>query len=480
MLTDYKQNSIRPNRFTFPFCYVPLPTIEKAAEELIKRIDSSPELRSLFSEGKMMGVLMVEDTAHPEINDGISYLYAFSGNVGGKSVVDGFVPPIFDLAAPEGHYRQEEAAISGLNSQIKKLENESKDDHKEEITALKARRKEMSIALQDWIFRQYIVHNALGESRSILEIFADRGLIPPGGTGDCAAPKLLNHAYRHGLKPLAMGEFWYGASPEKELRRQGSFYPSCMGKCGPLLAYMMQGLEVDANPLDEDDSNDTGYSIIYKDEDIIVVNKPSGMLAVPGKTLKTSLLELLKRDLHSQDVYSCHRLDMDTSGIMVFARSLSAQASVSSQFERRETSKTYIARLAASAEASTPAENGRIILPLALDYYDRPRQMVDFENGKQAVTDYSIIAMNSDGTMDVRFTPLTGRTHQLRVHSAHPQGLGRPILGDRLYGDSRHTRLHLHAESLSFDHPTSGKRMSFTSEPDFYLEKTKNEATLAE
>ena len=466
MLTDYKQIHKFPNRFTFPFCYVPLPEIERASQELIDRINTSADLKSLFSEGKMMGVLMVEEKSKA----GISFLYAFSGSVGGKSRIDGFVPPIFDLLEPQGYYKHEEAEISALNAEIKNLEEKGGDIH-EEIAALKAERKRKSICLQEWIFKQYIVHNAQGESSSIWAIFQERGLIPPGGTGDCAAPKLLEYAYTHGMKPLAMGEFWYGASPYKEIRHQGSFYPSCMGKCGPLLSFMTQGLEMEANPLDEDQDTEADYTILYKDSSIIVVSKPSGMLAVPGKSLKVSLLERLRKDLDDKGIESCHRLDMDTSGVMVFARNPAAKAEISRQFEQRETSKTYIARLSAAPGLALPPERGRIILPIAADYYDRPRQMVDFENGKQAVSDYEVLSVNDDGSIDIRFTPLTGRTHQLRAHSAHPQGLGRPIVGDRLYGSSGGERLHLHAESLTFTHPENGKRLTFRAEAGFLFGK---------
>ena len=466
MLTDYKQIHKFPNRFTFPFCYVPLPEIERASQELIDRINTSADLKSLFSEGKMMGVLMVEEKSKA----GISFLYAFSGSVGGKSRIDGFVPPIFDLLEPQGYYKHEEAEISALNAEIKNLEEKGGDIH-EEIAALKAERKRKSICLQEWIFKQYIVHNAQGESSSIWAIFQERGLIPPGGTGDCAAPKLLEYAYTHGMKPLAMGEFWYGASPYKEIRHQGSFYPSCMGKCGPLLSFMTQGLEMEANPLDEEQDTEADYTILYKDSSIIVVSKPSGMLAVPGKSLKVSLLERLRKDLDDKGIESCHRLDMDTSGVMVFARNPAAKAEISRQFEQRETSKTYIARLSAAPGLALPPERGRIILPIAADYYDRPRQMVDFENGKQAVSDYEVLSVNDDGSIDIRFTPLTGRTHQLRVHSAHPQGLGRPIVGDRLYGSNGGERLHLHAESLTFTHPENGKRLTFRAEAGFLFGK---------
>lgn len=440
-------------RFTYPFCYTPDPEIVRASERLISRIDGDPVLRETFAEGKMMGVLMVRDEAGDE-----SFLYGFSGLAGGRSVVEGFVPPIYDLTDPEGHFRREEAAISELNGRVREAGPES-------APALKAERRERSTALQEWLFRQYVVHNALGESKSILEIFAERGLVPPGGTGDCAAPKLLQFAYIHGLKPIAMGEFWYGASPEKEVRRHGCFYPSCTGKCGPLLAFMLQGLDVEPNPLDADSpSEDTDFQILYEDEDIIVADKPSGMLAVPGRTLKVSLQERLQRRCGpSAEVRACHRLDMDTSGLIVFAKGADSLAILQQQFERREVSKSYVAQLSAAAGQPPLPAGGRISLPLLLDFDDRPRQMVDFEEGKQAVTDWELLEECADGTALVRFTPLTGRTHQLRVHAAHPLGLGRPIVGDRLYGGGS-GRLRLHAATLSFTHPRTGQVLTFTSE----------------
>lgn len=450
-------------KFTYPFCYTPDPHIVKASEDLIAGIDGDESLKGLFQEGKMLGILMVEK---PDGSTG--FLYGFSGLAGGRSMVEGFVPPIFDLQDPKGYFKLKEAEISAMNRTIKE------SDDPEEKAELKATRKQMSNDLQEWIFRQYVVLNALGEKKTILDIFAERGLIPPGGTGDCAAPKLLQHAYLNGMKPLAMGEFWYGLSPANEIRRQGCFYPSCTGKCGPLLTYMLQGLDVEPNPLDSDEP-DKDERIIFEDDDIIVVEKPSGMLAVPGKTMKISLQERLqKRAGADVQICSCHRLDMDTSGLMVFAKGTDNQATIQLQFETRQVSKTYIARLVSEGSLTEAGEevaggipkSGRIILPLMLDYYDRPRQMVDFEQGKQAVTDWELLKVLPDGRIDVRFTPLTGRTHQLRVHAAHEMGLGHPIQGDRLYGGGN-GRLCLHAATLEFTHPRTGERMFFESEPDF-------------
>ena len=416
-----------PPRFTYPFCYVPHPLVQDAARALIERLDSEPALGGLFAEGKMMGVMITDKGP----------LYAFSGLAGGKALIDGFVPPVFDLT--EGYYKQREKEISCMPAGPDKSAASSE--------------------LQDWIFSQYRVRNALGEELSVKEIFALRGLVPPGGTGDCAAPKLLNYAYRNGYKPLAMGEFWYGASPEKEVRQQGRFYPSCTGKCGPLRTWMMRGLEVDPNPLDGAVSSPGEPRVLYSDEHIIVADKPSGLLSVPGRTGAPSLLEWL-RERFGAEVESCHRLDMDTSGLMVFARSVKDKSALELQFAGRQVRKVYRARLEGGPWNHAP--KGTIALPLALDYYDRPRQMVDKQSGKKAVTEYELAGILPDGTLDVLFRPLTGRSHQIRVHAAHSRGLGHPIVGDRLYGTpSEGTPLMLRACGIAFHHPATGELMSF-------------------
>ena len=416
-----------PPRFTYPFRYVPHPLVVDAAQALIRKLDGTPELGALFAEGKMMGVLLTDGEP----------LYAFSGLAGGRSCVDGFVPPVFDLST--GWYKLREKEISAMPSGPEKAS--------------------ASAELQNWIFRQYKVLNALGEEKSVLEIFAGRGLVPPGGTGDCAAPKLLNYAFRHGLKPLAMGEFWYGKSPAKEVREQGRFYPSCTGKCGPLLSWMMKGLEADSNPSDTSTASPSEPLVIYEDESIIVADKPSGMLSVPGRIDSESLLEWLRK-CYGEEVESCHRLDMDTSGLMVFARDKKSKAILEGQFASREVGKAYRARL--EGGPWNHALKGTVALPLITDWYDRPRQMIDNESGKPAVTEYEVLEILPDGSIDVLFRPLTGRSHQIRVHAAHSRGLGHPVRGDRLYGSGRPgENLWLRSCGLRFRHPVSGKIMSF-------------------
>ena len=418
-----------------PFCYTPSPSIVEAARALTARIDATPELRALFAEGKMLGVLEVK--AEPQSE---RFLYAFSGLAGGSAFVDGFVPPIYA-------YRPD---------------------------AIRATSPEHSRELQDWLFEQYVVLNGRGEKRSIRQIFADRGLVPPGGTGECAAPKLLQYALLHGLEPVAIGEFWYGTSPAREIRRSGAFYPACTGKCGPLLTYMMQGLDVAPNPLESDAHWNLSDPVVrYEDDTLIVVEKPAGMLAVPGRPVpgvapRRSLQDWLTDYCGNGagSVLACHRLDMDTSGLMVFAKTPEAQASLQQQFERREVSKAYLAWIGRVGTSVVLAvgDRGKITLPLAPDWYDRPRQMVDPENGKPAVTEYEVLEVRPDGSAFVRLIPHTGRTHQLRVHCAHPDGLGRPILGDRLYGGTPADRMMLHAAFLSFRHPADGRRLTFESD----------------
>ena len=454
-----------PEKFTYPFRYVPHPLVVEAARKLIAAIDSDPFLKYLFSEGKMLGVLVC---GKPDSEETVT-LNAFSGLAGGHSVLPGFVPPIFDtttvpsLRRPvdRGSAPVTSPAAPGLPIPLRSIPASAVALRSECSEGPSTSRE--SKELQDWLFRQYRVRNGLGEEKDIKDIFAARGLVPPGGTGECAAPKLLDYAFRNGLKPLCMGEFWYGASPGSgEVRQHGRFYPSCTGKCGPLLSWMLQGVDVEDNPLQATTGFDS-IRILYEDDTLIAVNKPSGMLCAPGLTGTESLQEILEKDYGK--LYSCHRLDMDTSGVILYARTPQAQALIQRQFSQREVKKTYLAHLCAGTRPWKGKMRGTIALPIAPDWYDRPRQVVDKENGKQAITEFEILRIFPDGEMDVRFTPHTGRTHQLRVHAASPLGLGRPIKGDALYGDASKNRLQLHAESLSFKHPVSGETIRVCSLP---------------
>lgn len=527
-----------PERFTNPFRYAPHPLVLKAAELLMEEIKP---LKELFSEGKMLGVLVVRDK-----NGQTGYLAGFSGNAGGRNIIEGFVPPIYNLLDPEGHFKIKEAEITSLNSRIDQLNgsyrlNKLKEDltscmkqkdhaidviktkmtvskkkrdeirskesdpsrlacliqesqhekaelkrtrlewdekieilkkgiieTEEEIKRLKSSRASLSDELQKWIFNRYIVHNASGEEKSIKCIFDDEGLTPPGGTGECAAPKLLNHAYIKGMTPIAMGEFWYGRSPDTAVRSHGRFYPSCTSKCGPLLGFMTQGLDIET---DDRKAKLGEPSIIHEDDSLIVVSKPSGMPSVPGLNGLESLHEWLKAR-SSTEIHPVHRLDMDTSGIMLYAKDESTAVHIRKQFESHTIRKTYKARLCRPDNDIYMPERstGEINLPLMADYDERPRQKADKTQGKHAHTFFEVTRNNEDGTTDICFHPLTGRTHQLRVHSAHHLGLGRPILGDLLYGGAcaTTTRLHLHSASITFIHPASGVEMTFSTDINIY------------
>lgn len=338
----------------------------------------------------------------------------------------------------------------------------------------KDERKKRSAALQQWLFRQYILLNAKGETRNISRIFEQtQQKTPPGGTGECAAPKLLQYAYQHGLQPLAMAEFWWGDSPTGEIRHHGYFYPACKQKCEPILNYMMLGLNIDPNPLQKESGSSDNLKTIYEDEYIVVVEKPAGMLSVPGLFHgKTSVLDILQmRYPNATGPLLIHRLDMDTSGLLLAAKQKEIHAILQEQIENRKIKKRYIALL--NGISAQEENTGLIRLPLRPDYDNRPYQLVDYEYGKPAITQYEEIGhqflkLNNETRVCTRvvYYPITGRTHQLRVHSAHPDGMNLPIVGDPLYGQPA-DRLYLHAEQLEFHHPVTGELLRLKSEAPF-------------
>ncbi|MBQ5730836.1 MAG: RNA pseudouridine synthase [Bacteroidaceae bacterium] len=334
------------------------------------------------------------------------------------------------------------------------------------VERLKEERKRRSASLQEWLFSQFVMLNARGESRTLLQIFAEqRGCIPPAGAGECAAPKLLQYAYKNSLQPICMAEFWLGASPVGEVRRDGCFYGSCKGKCEPILAFMLQGLDVEKSSLEEAGERFADIPVLYEDDWLIVVDKPSGMLSVPGKVGGRSVQEWLACHYDREDIFVAHRLDMSTSGILVAAKGIEAFKAMQSLFARRLVQKSYMALLSAVPKN----KEGQISLPLLPDYMHRPRQMVDVANGKEAVTLYSIVSTcdnNGKVCAVAQLQPLTGRTHQLRVHCAHILGLGTPIVGDELYG-LPDKRLMLHASQIAFEHPFTHKKVVLESAPDF-------------
>ncbi len=334
------------------------------------------------------------------------------------------------------------------------------------LDSLKLDRKQRSSALQQRLFDQYTFLNANGAQKSLGDIFAATvERTPPAGAGECAAPKLLHYAYRHSLTPLAMAEFWWGTPPKSQVRRHGQFYPACLRKCQPILSHMLEGLKVDPNPLLENPADDKQLTVIYQDEHLLVINKPAEFLSVPGKNISDSVHTRIIRDFPSASgPIIVHRLDMSTSGLMVIALNKQTHELLQKQFIQRSVTKRYVALLDGQL-STTLGDEGSISLPLRGDLDDRPRQLVCHEHGKNADTRWQIIANQGEYTK-VFLYPKTGRTHQLRVHCAHVQGLNLPIMGDDLYG-VRGTRLHLHAESLSFTHPVSGKPLHFQLDADF-------------
>ena len=347
-------------------------------------------------------------------------------------------------------------------AKIEAMENEAKP-WQELIASLQEERKKRSAELQRWIFRQFQMRNALGDVKDLCDIFNDTPQgIPPAGSGECAAPKLLQYAYIHGLQPIAMAEFWWGDSPKGEIRKHGYFYPSCKSKCEPILNFMMQGLDVEPNPLLTCKTETNQLETVYEDEYLLVVNKPSGMLSVPGKTEQVSVASIIaERYPDATGPLIVHRLDMDTSGLLLIAKNKEVHAELQKQFENQQVKKRYIAILSGKPEVPT---TGFIRLPLCPDYANRPLQTVDYEHGKPSVTRYELLD-NAEQTR-IAFYPETGRTHQLRVHAAHPDGLNTPISGDPLYGQPAE-RLYLHAERLEFRHPITHKMMRIEKEAPF-------------
>lgn len=403
---------------------------------------------------------------------------------------------------------------------------EALDVLEREIEALKRERREGSDALQRWLFDQYVMLNAKGMRRTLIDIFARfNGTLPPAGAGDCCAPKLLQFAYAHNLRPVSLAEFWLGAPPPTEVRRHLQFYPPCRSKCYPILQFMLQGLDAplpgaeEIYPLREEEGggttndekgsledkasldtneahadraslDDNGFldaqghiykkcgaslHIIYEDEQMAVVSKPSGMLSVPGKSCRLSVESIVREHYGiAADVpVIVHRLDMDTSGLLLIARTREAHKALQQQFLDHTVSKSYLALLEGVPHEGLTGEHvvwhsshtGTITLPLRPDLDDRPRQLVDFVHGKPAVTRFRLLKV-IDGHQLIALTPVTGRTHQLRMHCAHHLGLNCPILGDPLYGNAIEPsaniaqRLYLHAEQITFRHPSSGKIVS--------------------
>ena len=516
-----------PRLFTYPFHYTPHPLCRVAAEEVQAYIASREEWHEELSKGKMFGVLVVE--AEGELGFLVAFSGNLAGSNDHEyfvpAVYDMLRPGEFfkrgeaEISAINLHIKILEAsgeylaAKSGLaeaereceatlkaikvrlkegkelratlraegvcdeetlilasqreNAEAQRLKRAAKERVERaaahlatlqmEIDELKQERQRRSAELQMMIFREFKMLNAEGAERDLCDLFAPTAQqVPPAGAGECAAPKLLQYAYRCGMRPVAMAEFWWGESPKGEVRQHGLFYPACNGKCKPILEHMLVGLQVEPNPLMEIAPPEP--KVVWEDGDIVVIDKPSGMLSVRGKSGVRSAQEWAEE--RYPEAMIVHRLDQSTSGILVIAKHKVAHEALQKQFISRTVKKSYVALL----EGVVAEKRGEIRLPLKLDYENRPRQMVA-EDGRAAHTIFEVEGY-ADGRTRIRFYPVTGRTHQLRVHAAHAEGLNTPIVGDDIYGTSAE-RLMLHAETIEFEHPTYGEVISLTSKAEF-------------
>ena len=559
-----------PEKMNNPFDYEPHPLCIQICKELQTYLENKKEWREEIDRGKMFGVLIVEKPS--DIHEGrqLGYLAAYSGQIGGRSDWDDFVPAVFDYLQPDGYFKTHEAEITHINESILRLEKDERmqkartliadlltqrqqtiadfqekmkekkaqrdlrrkqgnlsaeeeqamtkesqfmkaelrrlkkslaekttleteyEDYQNNISRLKQLRKQLSDALQQWLFAQFRMLNAEGEEKDLLEIFRDTALedqpnlsllskraalkmVPPAGSGECCEPKLLQYAFRHHLKPLQMAMFWWGESPKEEIRHHLQFYPACNGKCKPILRWMLP----EVNTMLKHTSQPLTLETLYEDRELAVICKPAGMLSVPGKESGvTSVYSIMRRKYpEATGPLIVHRLDMATSGLMVIAKTEFAYHRLQEQFASHQIQKKYIAIVCAKEGSIQP--EGILSLPLMPDYLDRPRQIVNHEQGKEAITEYKVLGNarndvfgnkeNEGNNQHLRLAlyPQTGRTHQLRVHCAHREGLNAPILGDPLYGCEKAPRLYLHAESIRFTHPLSGKEIFIERKADF-------------
>ena len=464
---------------------------------MIADIESRAEWREEVMRGKMFGFMITSVSP-------LQYLKAYSGQICGRSDWEGYVPAIFDYLQPDGYFKTHEAEITALNKEVEKYRGINvKGEERRRLDAVRAERKERSQALQRWLFSQFRLVNPQGEASTVLDVFAEyarkMGLhqtVPPSGTGECCAPKLLNHANKHGLTPLALREFWYGESPRGEVRHHGKFYEPCQSRCQPIIWWLgseelrvksegSEELRVKSEKSHADSHQSNGnlnwlspsgrrakpsslftlhsslknsslftfhFSLLYEDPWLIAVNKPCGLLSVPGRRGLPNAQDMIGYKV-------THRLDMDTSGILLAAKTDEVFVAMQRLFAKHKgVSKEYVAVL----EDGEKEGRGVVSLPLSADFLNRPRQCVDYEHGKEAVTEYEICGNNA------LLRPLTGRTHQLRMHCAHRDGLNRPILGDPLYGRVEADRMYLHASRLEFIHPVTGKQIVIECEAPFH------------
>lgn len=360
------------------------------------------------------------------------------------------------------HDKHQFNVLSNKWEQLLKEKQVAMAHYDDTIEVLKKERKEKSNALQQQLFDQYVFLNKDKKEKSLEAIFSDTVFgKPPAAAGECATPKLLQYAFLNGYKPLAMAEFWWGVPPKSEIRKHKQFYPACSGKCKPILKHMLEGIPVDEDPLLKNPGESKKLEIVYEDDSFVVVNKPAGLLSVPGIQIQDSVYTRLQFAFATTEPLIIHRLDMATSGLLVVAKTKEAHKDIQRQFLKRTITKRYTALLSKVIDE----QGGEITLPLRGDLDNRPRQLVCFEFGKKAITKWKVVQKN-ETTTKVHFWPLTGRTHQLRMHAAHELGLNAPILGDGLYG-TESNRLYLHAAHLEFVHPVTKEKLSFDVTEDF-------------
>ena len=569
-----------PERMNNPLDYQPHPLCIAVCKELQAYLAEREDWKEEIDKGKMFGILIVENAQpEPGVSE-IGYLAAYSGQIGGRSDWDDFVPAVFDYLQPDGYFKTHEAEISDINQRIKQLEGNEhikeaksliqqlQEKRKQTIAAyqekmkeakakrdarrktgnltteeeaemvkesqfmkaelrrlkkslsekttleteyevfqadilrLKQLRKSLSDTLQQWLFSQFRMQNHEGEIKDLQEIFRDAALrdypqatlatsriaalkmVPPAGSGECCEPKLLQYAYLHGYKPLQMAMFWWGESPKEEIRHHLQFYPACNGKCKPILHWMLPDKVFDSKIAEKQ-----ALEILYEDDQLAVIHKPSGLLSVPGKdSSQPSVYSIMRKKYPAaSSPLIVHRLDMATSGLMIIAKTDFAYHRLQNEFLHHRVQKKYIAiigckdqeacdkiwekakkeELKEEGKSSISAEKQKISLPLMPDYLDRPRQIVNHAQGKEAITEYEVLDRIDATHLRLALYPKTGRTHQLRVHCAHHEGLNAPILGDPLYGNEKASRLHLHAEEITFEHPLTGKEINIKREADF-------------
>ena len=557
-----------PERMNNPLDYQPHPLCIAVCKELQTYLSEREDWREEIDKGKMFGVLIVEN-AQPEPGASeIGYLAAYSGQIGGRSDWDDFVPAVFDYLQPDGYFKTHETEISDINQRIKQLEGNKhikeaksliqqlQEKRKQTIAAyqekmkeakakrdarrktgnltteeeaemvkesqfmkaelrrlkkslsekttleteyevfqadilrLKQLRKSLSDTLQQWLFSQFLMQNHEGESKDLLEIFRDAALrdypqatlatsriaalkmVPPAGSGECCEPKLLQYAYLHGYRPLQMAMFWWGESPKEEIRHHLQFYPACNGKCKPILHWMLPDRVFDSKIAEKQ-----ALETLYEDDQLAVIYKPSGLLSVPGKdSSQPSVYSIMRKKYPAAgSPLIVHRLDMATSGLMIIAKTDFAYHRLQKEFLHHRVQKKYIAIIGCKDQeacdkiwdSSIASGKQKISLPLMPDYLDRPRQIVNHAQGKEAITEYEVLYRIDATHLRLALYPKTGRTHQLRVHCAHHEGLNAPILGDPLYGNEKASRLHLHAEEITFEHPLTGKEINIKREADF-------------